>query len=243
MPNKLVRLTVASSWKTLYEAAKIRQFEPILKLACDHMTELSDILYHSSCTSDFTHKKALAKLGTYSDKNEQMGQELRQPKCQRISDTSSRVYEKICILCEKKSKYRKGSKSREKLTQAVDLRADVRIRDVANLKSDGRILSLTSRDIVAAEAHYHASCYKAYVKEQPAIDKSNEQTENPYKSEVDVALVDLYKYIRSDLFSKPRIIPLTDLTSKLESILSEKGVEVSDSTKNHLSRNLKTEFG
>ena len=67
----------------------------------------------------------------------------------------------------------------------MDLCADLRIRDVANLKSDGRILSLTSRDIVAAEAHYHASCYKAYMKEQPAIDKSNEQTENPYKSEVD----------------------------------------------------------
>ena len=44
LPEELVRLTVASSWKALYKAAKIRQFEPILKLACDHMTELPDIL-------------------------------------------------------------------------------------------------------------------------------------------------------------------------------------------------------
>ena len=81
------------------------------------------------------------------------------------------------------------------------------------------------------------------MKEQLAIDKSHEQTENPYKSEVDAALVDLYKYILGDLFSKPCIIPLTDLTSKLESILNEKGVEVSDSAKNHLGQNPKTESG
>ena len=31
-------------------------------------------------------------------------------------------------------------------------------------KGDDRILSLTARDVVAAEAHYHASCYKLYTK-------------------------------------------------------------------------------
>lgn len=81
------------------------------------------------------------------------------------------------------------------------------------------------------------------MKEQPTIDKTNEETGNTYKREVDAALIDLYRNIRSDLLSKPRIIPLTDLTSKLESILSEKGIEVTDSTKKHLSRNLKTVFG
>ena len=44
------------------------------------------------------------------------------------------------------------------------LRADETQRKCAILKGDEKILALTSRDIVAAEAHYHCSCYKIYTK-------------------------------------------------------------------------------
>ena len=56
----------------------------------------------------------------------------------------------------------KNRKSTEKLIQAVQLRADATLRHCAILNNDTRILALTSRDIVATEAHYHASCYKSY---------------------------------------------------------------------------------
>ena len=56
----------------------------------------------------------------------------------------------------------KNPKSREKLIQAVQLRADTTLRNCVILKNDARKLTITSRDIVAAEAHYHASCYKSY---------------------------------------------------------------------------------
>ena len=56
----------------------------------------------------------------------------------------------------------KNRKSTEKLIQAVQLRADATLRHCAILNNDARILALTSRDIVATEAHYHASCYKSY---------------------------------------------------------------------------------
>jgi len=59
-------------------------------------------------------------------------------------------------------KYQKNTKSREKLIKAVQLRADETLRSCAMLKEDAKIRVLTSRDIVAAEAHYHASCYKIY---------------------------------------------------------------------------------
>ena len=52
----------------------------------------------------------------------------------------------------------KNRKAREKLVQAVQLRADTTLRHCAILNNDARILAITSRDIVAAEAHYHASC-------------------------------------------------------------------------------------
>jgi len=40
----------------------------------------------------------------------------------RGQPSMSRVYEKICMFCEKKDKYKKGSKTRESLTQARQLR-------------------------------------------------------------------------------------------------------------------------
>jgi len=70
----------------------------------------------------------------------------------------SRVYGPICIFCEK-VKIVKGSKSCEKLTKAVELRADRTLIDGATQKGDNKIMAITSRDIVAAEAHYHTSCY------------------------------------------------------------------------------------
>jgi hypothetical protein len=240
--DELVRLTGVPSWKTLYEAAKIRHFDPILKVADANPNFVPDILYHGYCRSDFTHKKALAKLVKTADISEQGESEFRQSKRQKTSDTS-RVYDKICIFCKQKSKYLKGSRTREQLIQAVDLRADVRIRNAATLKSDQRILSITSREIVAAEAHYHASCYKGYVKEQSSKDSTEGQTEDDYKNKVEAAMALLYKYIRGDLLSNPRIIPLTDLTSKLASFLNDNGVEIRDSTKNHLRRILELEFG
>ena len=48
------------------------------------------------------------------------------------------------------------------MTKAVDLRADVTIREAATNKGDTRIMALASRELVAAEAHYHISCYKRY---------------------------------------------------------------------------------
>ena len=83
----------------------------------------------------------------------------------------------------------------------MDLRAVSLIRNNAIHKSYGRIMSLTSRDNVAAEAHYHASCYTAFVNDQPLVDKSNGQIDNHFKSEVDAVYLNIYVYIRDNLFS------------------------------------------
>lgn len=83
--------------------------------------------------------------------------------CRRVSE--SRVYDPICIFCEN-VKFLKSSKSREKLRKAVELCADQTLRECATQKGDRKILAITSRDIVAAEAHYHLSCYKNYTREK-----------------------------------------------------------------------------
>ena len=110
-PEELSRLTGASSWRTLPEAARIRNFEPLLRIAVeDDKNFVPDILYHNTCRSDFTHKKGLTKLLKDHDESisEHTCNEMIQSKRHKTSATS-RVYEKICIFCEKQSKYVKGS--------------------------------------------------------------------------------------------------------------------------------------
>ena len=52
------------------------------------------------------------------------------------------------MFCEK-SKYLKGTKTRETLIQCVDLRADQTIGRAATSKNDPRILAIVSRELVA----------------------------------------------------------------------------------------------
>lgn len=49
----------------------------------------------------------------------------------------------------------KGTKPRDTITQFVDLCADSKIRKAAMATGDSRIIGLSSRDLVAAEAWYH----------------------------------------------------------------------------------------
>jgi len=60
-------------------------------------------------------------------------------------------------------KYKEREKTREPLMQCKDLCADARIRNTAIQRMDERILALVGRDFVAAEGHYHGSCYRSYV--------------------------------------------------------------------------------
>ena len=79
-------------------------------------------------------------------------------------------------------------------------------------------------------------------KESTFSDGNTKQCDHYYK-QVDDSIALLYKYIRNYVFSKPRIIPLTDLTTKLASLLNDKSVEVRESVKKILRHNIEVEFG
>ena len=78
------------------------------------------------------------------------GSDKKQP--MHESSSVSRVYAKRCIFCEKVT-YIPRTHSRETLTQAAQLRADETLWKAAVKKGDTRLIALTSREIVAAEAH------------------------------------------------------------------------------------------
>ena len=47
--------------------------------------------------------------------------------------STSRIHVKLCMLCKKKDKYKKGSKTRENLTQARQLHTDKSVRNSEEL--------------------------------------------------------------------------------------------------------------
>ena len=156
------------------------------------------------------------------------------------------MYEKQCIFCEKKEKFVKGSKSREGLIQARQLRVDDTVRKSAEIKHDKRILALASRELVAAEAHWHQSCYKNYtramIKSQNTPD--TEELPDSYTEAKLNAFSRLCDYIRNELFQSNNIIELAQLSDMLRGWMLESGVtEIKPSTITHIRRKLSVEFG
>ena len=246
------------SWLTLLEAAKVQNHSSILDIAKQLQDkEIPQIFYHRKCRSLFTMRKSLDTLKRKADESISeaggSGDASKRPTRIPTSETRVRVYDSICIFCDKVNKYRKNSNSREKLTQCCELRADQTLRECAIKKEDGKVLAIMSRDIVAAGAHYHVSCYKKYTrvnKEQQVYRKQNiedieEDRDELYQRIERDAYADLFKYIRTDIIPNKKIIEVSSLTEQLEfSILSSTKVKLlKDSTRKHIHRKLELELG
>jgi hypothetical protein len=163
----------------------------------------------------------------------------------RSEASSQTLLENQCLFCEK-TKLMKGTCSREKLIKATQLRVDDTLRKCATDRGDAKIIGLTCRDIVAAEAHYHRTCYRNYTRvttTSKQLDASEESLQHYSKVECD-SYDDLFKFIRTSIIPNQEIVPLASLTDKLKSIMISKGIdEVKDSTKKNIKRNVLKHLG
>ena len=236
--DRLVTLQTYELWQTLHEAAKIRIYTPIMEL--DKQLgdkEIPRIHYHLKYRSVFTMKRDLETMMKRKANEKSLsgdtGCSSKWP-CRRSSE--SRVYDAVCIFCNK-VKFQKGSRSREKLTQAVQLKADETLRKCAILKGDEKIL---------AEAHYHCSCYKIYTKvktKEREHECEKTDREEWYQIVEKEAYANLFDYIRTDIIPSKKIVPVTSLTMKLEFFMLSGGIELlRDSTRKHIHRTLKYEL-
>eukprot|EP00058_Branchiostoma_floridae_P015562 XP_002601050.1 hypothetical protein BRAFLDRAFT_102388 [Branchiostoma floridae] len=67
--------------------------------------------------------------------------------------------------------------------------------------------------------------------------------QDSYESALDTAYQELFQFIRNDLFSNPRVLRMTDLSSRLVESIKSLGIEqIKDSTKKHMWRSLESEF-
>ena len=157
--SDLVNPKDEESWKTLLRAARIRNHQEIVELL-KYLSEVALIYYHRKCRSLFTIKTLLDKLSQQSSDSQTQKEQVTRRVSIRGSSNISTTYERICIFCEK-PKYFKGTRNREPLVQCRDMRADSSIRKIATQKNDSKILALVSRELVAAEACYHRTCYRS----------------------------------------------------------------------------------
>ena len=203
------------SWSTLVRsrAAAVRKHKQLLDIAETlNEGEIPSIYYHSSV---FTMKKLLETISKQQGTDNQQPTTARRASI-RQSPTTSTTYEHVCIFCEKKSKYLKGTRNREPLVQCRDLRADHSIRKSAMEKKDSRILAIASREIVAAEACYHRTCYKGYTRAEasPSVASNGcgESLEDEYANLESAAYHMLFDYIRSEVLANEKIVRLTEMT-------------------------------
>ena len=99
---------------------------------------------------------------------------------------------------------------------------------------------------MAAEAHYHRSCYKEYTRTDDCKNIKGERKTEPSECETTEtqAYEMLCQYIREDIISNPRVIKFTELITKLSFYTSNLGVlRITDLTRNNLKRRLETTFG
>ena len=159
--NHLISPQSYDSWAALLEAAEIRKHEALLQIARNAQEgEVPEIFYHSKCRSAFTIKRDLESLKRKRALEEDAHEDetLLERQRKRSATSASRVYYKECIFCER-PKY--VNRTLEKLVKTIQLRVDQTLRQIATERCDERILAITSSDIVAAEAHYHRTCYRS----------------------------------------------------------------------------------
>ena len=214
--DHLISPQTYDSWATLLEAAEIRKHEALLQIARNAQEgEVPEIFYHRKCRSAFTIKRDLESLKRKRALEEDAHEDetlLERPK-KRSATSASRVYYKECIFCER-PKY--VNRTLEKLVIATQLRVDQSLRQIATERCDERILAITSRDIVAAEAHYHRTCYRDYTR--PTPQQHPEESEPKNDAEYD-AVSDLFSFIRNDVLDAQVVVTMIELIKKVESFL------------------------
>ncbi|XP_053399793.1 uncharacterized protein LOC123523028 [Mercenaria mercenaria] len=239
-----------NSWKILLTAAEIRNHDKILQYR--NSRSIPNIYYHIECRKLFTHKKELKRIqdhastssNTYT--NDRVSYKLRSGENSVHSGTLS--VNETCIFCDKTSKYIKGTNTREILCKSVDLRSDITVRNAAVTKMDSKILRITSQELVATEARYHRSCYKAYTCSTKSAKSGQTGTEVEETDVYSVKETDsyslLFDYIRNDVFKNPRVVAMKSLTDTLVSSMISFGIkEVKPQTKKHVRRMIEGEFG
>jgi len=225
----LTTLKSKETWEKIKEAGTLRNHSVALA-KIDLESEIPTIFYHRKCYQRFMLKRDLDKIRQQRDSiNEQLHgshdvEDCSRPKRKKVTCT---VLPKECLFCKKdKTKNRK----REPLRQCIDERAEKSITAAALKNNDHHILSIP--DLIAAEAHYHKSCYDLFTRvNRDGEKKENDDTEETkaYKEVLKLCL---------ELELQPDVIPYKILVNMMKAKLKETGSTLKTSTEKNLYRKI-----
>ena len=117
----------------------------------DPVTQIpNSIHYHRKCYQRFTLKRDLANFND--------GESTSTSRRSKRKTGTSSVLPKQCLFCKK----RKTKKKKETESLKLYDRAEESIKFAAKRAGDYNVLSIP--DLIAAEAYYHKSSYKQYLK-------------------------------------------------------------------------------
>ena len=137
------------------------------------------------------------------------------------TSTSSHILPKVCRFCEKVSEYISKGKTREKLVESIDERADDTVKAAALQRCDQRMLSITSNGLHASEAMYHMSCYKNYTR---ILNKQTSEEASDECSSYDLALNNIKNYVVK-LLEIPRAIEFKEVLAQLQLEMENFGID------------------
>ncbi len=103
------------------------------------------------------------------------------------------------------------------------------------------MLAIVSRDLVAAEGHYHRSCYRSYTRQEKVTGSGRhaEDSADEYEKALSYSYDELFMFIRNELFANLKIVAMSDLTSHFFTAMRTCGIDqVKESSKKHLRRKL-----
>ena len=243
-----------ASWTTIVEAARIRQCSDILDIAANTEENVVPLLfYHANCRSAFVHRRNLDRIASSSDQSPGTSHgseefQMSRPKRSKASHTSALLDKNICIICNKASKYVKKSNTREPLTKCMEFRADMHIRQYANRVQDQRLLGIVGcHELIAAEAHYHPSCYRKCAGLKSGGDGADCSAE-PCESDGTVHPITkafnlVCAHIRKMICEKPAVMSMNNITEIYVEELTRTGqLDQVKSLKKNLRRKLENEF-
>lgn len=111
------------------------------------------------------------------------------------------------------------------------------MKPFANVRYQSRV------DIVAAEAHDHASCYTNYTrsKKEAGGDGGREYDENDVLYEIaEKAAYELFDRIRNVIIPNKTIVPVASLTERLDASRSRQGQALKTSARKNIRRMLES---
>ena len=113
--------------------------------------------------------------------------------------------------------------------QCSDLRSDQTFRNTALANNDTKILAIVSRELVAAKACYHRSCYRKslYTPIEGVRHLCWPREDNKYKIAKSTAHeLKLFDYIRPNILDNPQLVKFTEISQQMVLFMQDLGAKV-----------------